>query len=63
VICPQLIPFEQYRWIANSFESRAWEDPRFDQMICELASSGVSVIIVRGAQGPIVVTWKRSLNA
>jgi hypothetical protein len=58
-----MIPFERYKWIANSFASRAWEHDQFVKMLCELSAAGVPTVVVSGPRGPIVVTWQRPTNA
>lgn len=58
-----MIPFERYRWIANSFAARAWEHAEFIKMICDLVTANVPTVIVEGPRGPIVVTWQGAANA
>jgi len=62
MIVPRSVPFEDYKWIANSFEISAWEDARFYQMIEALIGSA-SIVIIPTKTGPIVVTWKKPLHA
>jgi hypothetical protein len=55
------IPYERYHWKAITFPrpEPGGEQKSFDDMVCTLASSGVSTLIVNGRRGPIVVTWKK----
>lgn len=56
------IPFERYRWIANSFASPV-RQPDFDMMICGLVAQGVKTTIWTGPRGVILVTWLNAVAA
>lgn len=57
------VPFERYKWIANSFAIAAWQHPEFVKMLCDLSTASIPTVVVDGPRGPIVVTWQRQANA
>lgn len=53
-----MIPYEQFRWIAESFPyPNAQEQKSFDEMCCNLVNAHVKTVLWPTPERIFVVTW------